>query len=111
LPKSFFVLINDEIKIKIMDSFANPFAPILSEIQALRKDIANLNARIPDEKPIRRYSVQELAEQTPLSEQTILAAIKDGRINAERFGRKYLITAEEFNRVCVEVKSLKYMRK
>ncbi|MFS4446717.1 helix-turn-helix domain-containing protein [Maribacter sp. 2307UL18-2] len=60
--------------------------------------------------PIKRYSPQEISENTPLSTQTVLAAIKDGRIKAQRFGRKYLITAEEFERVCKDAKSLKYKR-
>ena len=89
---------------------ANPFTSILHEIQALRNDIVELGKRIPKDAPVKRYSPQELADKTPLSTQTILAAIKDGRIKAERFGRKYLITAEEFNRVCLEAKSLKYQR-
>lgn len=91
--------------------YTNPFAPILQEIKALRSDFNELRNKIPNHTPVQRYSPQELADKTPLSTQTILAAIKDGRINADRFGRKYLITAEEFNRVCKEAKSLKYMRK
>nr|WP_298997236.1 hypothetical protein [uncultured Allomuricauda sp.] len=90
--------------------FTNPFTPILQEIRELKKEVVELRNRIPVEKSIRRYSIQELEENTPLSGQTIRAAIKDGRIHAEQFGRKYLITAEEFDRVCVEAKSIKYQR-
>jgi excisionase family DNA binding protein len=63
-----------------------------------------------NQNPIKRYSPQEISDNTPLSTQTVLAAIKDGRIKAQRLGRKYLITAEEFDRVCQEAKSLKYQR-
>jgi len=59
---------------------------------------------------IKRYSPADISENTPLSTQTVLAAIKDGRIKAQRFGRKYLITAEEFDRVCQNAKSIKYQR-
>lgn len=63
-----------------------------------------------NQNPIKRYSPADISENTPLSTQTVLAAIKDGRIKAQRFGRKYLITLEEFDRVCKDAKSIKYQR-
>jgi len=88
----------------------NPYEAILNEIQGLKTDIATLSQRIPEEVSIRKYSPKQLAEICPLSEQTIVNAIKDGRIRAERFSSKYLIPENEFQRVCKEVKSLKYKR-
>lgn len=75
---------------------------INSRLQQL-EDLFNQN-------PIKRYSPTDISDNTPLSTQTVLAAIKDGRIKAQRFGRKYLITAEEFDRVCEDAKSIKYQR-
>ncbi len=88
----------------------NPYEAILNELQGLRTDIETLSNRIPENISIQKYSPKELANRTPISEQTIIAAIKDGRIKAERFGRKYLIPEKEFLRVCKEVKSIKYQR-
>ena len=90
--------------------YTNPFTSILKEIDGLRADIGVLIERIPTEKKIKRYSPQDIADNTPLGIQTVWTAIKDGRIQAERFGRKYLIPADEFERVCKEAKSLKYKR-
>jgi excisionase family DNA binding protein len=86
------------------------FAPILDELKSLRGDIDTLLNRVPEYRPIKRYTPQDIAKHTPLSIQTIWTCIKDGRIKAERIGRKYLITQQEFERACKEAKSLKYKR-
>lgn len=88
----------------------NPYELILSELKQLRSEVRELKNRIPDETPVKRYSPQDLADATPLSIQTIHRAIKDGRIKAEKLGNRYLITSDEFNRACREVRSLKYKR-
>ncbi|WP_445381223.1 helix-turn-helix domain-containing protein [Robiginitalea sp. IMCC43444] len=86
------------------------FTPILNEIRSLKKDLTLLLDRVPENQEIKRYTPKDIAENTPLSIQTVWAMIKDGRIKAERIGRKYLITQLEFDRACQEVKSLKYKR-
>ncbi|MCL6272530.1 helix-turn-helix domain-containing protein [Muricauda sp. 2012CJ35-5] len=88
----------------------NPYEAILAEISSLKTDIATLSDKIPEEVSVKKYSPKQLADVTPLSEQTIINAIRDGRIKAEKFSTKYLITDTEFNRVCKEVKSIKYKR-
>jgi len=92
----------------------NPYEILQNQIKTLRKDMdAKLDAilnRLCENKPIKRYSPQDISENTPLGIQTVWAAIKDGRIKAEKFGRKYLITREEFDRVCSEARSLKHKR-
>ena len=40
------------------------------------------------------FSVREAAEESSLSERTIRAAIKDGRLEAFRVGRRVLVTPE-----------------
>ena len=84
--------------------------PILEEIHSLKEDMAKLLDRVPELKPIKRFTPRDIAENTPLSIQTVRTMIKDGRIKAERIGRKYLIHPDEFYRACKEVKSLKYKR-
>lgn len=74
-------------------------------LQRLEK-IENLSQK----NPLRRYSPQEIANNTPLGIHTVWNAIKDGRIKAQVFGKKYLITEEEFERVCQDAKSIKYKR-
>jgi len=66
--------------------------------------------QIIKKQPLKKYSPKDIADNTPLGIQTVWAAIKDGRIKAKKFGRKYLIEQKEFDRVCQEAKSMKYQR-
>lgn len=86
--------------------------PIEDLVQSNRAILQKLDdlEKIINDRPLKKYSPQEIAENTPLGIQTVWSAIKDGRIKAERFGRKYLISKDEFERVCEEAKSLKYKR-
>lgn len=86
------------------------FEPVLKEIRSLRSEVSSLRERIPENQSIKRYSPQDIADHTPLSVQTVWAMIKDGRIKAERLGRQYLITQEDFDKACRDAKSLKYQR-
>lgn len=89
----------------------NPFTQIFQELRTLKEKVDELGDKIPkQEQSIRMYSPQEIADNTPLTVQTIRAAITDGRIKAKKIGRKIMISQEEFERACVEVKSLKYKR-
>lgn len=89
----------------------NPFDEILDRLDQLQEQLNELKGLLPDKNPIRKYSVQELANETPLGAQTIRSLIQDGTIKAQRLGNKYLITPEEFNRVCQEARSMRYKRK
>lgn len=86
--------------------------PIEDLVQSNRAILQKLDdlEKIINDRPLKKYSPQEIAENTPLGIQTVWSAIKDGRIKAEKFGRKYLISKDEFERVCKEAKSLKYKR-
>ncbi|MDF0706615.1 hypothetical protein [Flagellimonas okinawensis] len=88
----------------------NPHLELLQEIRGLKSSIQLIVDRLPEEQEIKHYSPQDLADNTPMGVQTIRRKIKEGVINAKQLGRKYFITAEEFNRVCKEAKSLKYKR-
>jgi excisionase family DNA binding protein len=88
----------------------NPFEIILSQLSEYNERLKSIEEALTKEKSIKRYSVQDIADNTPIGAQTIRNMIKKGTIKAEQFGNKYLITGEEFNRVCREVKTLKYKR-
>ncbi len=88
----------------------NPFEIIASQYSEIIERLKRIEETQPKENPIKRYSIQDIADNTPIGVQTIRSRIKDGTIKAQKFGNKYLITAEEFNRVCKEVKSIKYKR-
>ena len=88
----------------------NPFEQVIDEIKEIKSLMFDLQETIKSNQPLRRYSPQDIAANTPIGIQTVRTAIKDGRIKAEKFGHKYLITSEEFQRVCKEAKSLKYKR-
>lgn len=89
----------------------NPFEKLFNEIEKINRSLEEIKQRLPEEQEIKHYSPQDLADNTPMSVQTIRSKIKEGVINAKQLGRKYFITAEEFNRVCKDAKSLKYKRK
>lgn len=86
--------------------------PIEDLIEGQKKILSRLSeveSLIPKQQ-IKRYSPQELAEATGVSVQTIWGALKDGRIAGKKFGKRYLITADEFDRACSEIKTIKYKR-
>jgi excisionase family DNA binding protein len=43
---------------------------------------------------LKMYTVEELADKLMVSTHTIYEYIKDGRLQARHFGKKYLITQE-----------------
>lgn len=86
-----------------------PIEELLESNRKILTKLALLEDKI-NEKPLKKYSPQDIVNNTPLGIQTVWAACKDGRIKAQKFGRKYLIPADEFNRVCKDVKSIKYQR-
>lgn len=83
-----------------------------------KEDLFNAFQRLEDKintlqsanrKP-KKYSVKELAEHCGVSELTIRNWITNGKVKAERIGRRIFISEEEFQRALSEVKSLKYRR-
>lgn len=88
---------------------SNPFETIdqrLSNIENLLLDIKHN----PKEETEKIYSVKELAEYAGVSELSIRNWILEGKIQAERIGRKILIKQSQFEKGLEEVKSLKYKR-
>lgn len=89
----------------------NPFESIaarLSNIENLLLDLKH-----PKEKEStqnKRYSVKELADHCGVAELTVRNWITEGKIKADRLGRRIFISEEEFQKALSEVKSLKYQR-
>lgn len=92
----------------------NPFQELQEHIDrrftAIESNIDGVGNMVKEMMGQRKYSVLELAEKTNTTPQTIRKFILQGEINAERFGRKYIIPHDEFEKACEKVKSLKYKR-
>lgn len=88
---------------------SNPFEIIeqrLSNIENLLLDIKHN----PKEETEKIFSVKELADYAGVSELSIRNWILEGKIKAEKIGRKILIRQSQFENGLKEVKSLKYKR-
>lgn len=80
----------------------------------LFKAFQRLESKINDlqqgtKKP-SRYSVKELADHCGVAELTVRNWITEGKVKADRIGRRIFISEEEFQKALSEVKSLKYQR-
>jgi excisionase family DNA binding protein len=87
----------------------NPFQLIENRLLALENLIIDLKDQTRPETP-KRYTVKEFADLTDSSPQTVRSWIKEGKVKAERIGRKLLISQSQFEEGLQEVKSLKYKR-
>ena len=87
----------------------NPFQSILEALDRLENKVDKLEQKTS--KPVqKRYTVKEFSEATFSTEQTVRAWIKEGKVKAERIGRKLFISQTQFDEGLQEVKSLKYKR-
>lgn len=87
----------------------NPFATLearLLNIENLLLDIKHPTTTAENKK----HSVKGLAQYSGLSELSIRNYIREGKIKAERIGRRILIDEKQFEKGLAEVKSLKYKR-
>ena len=92
----------------------------LTQIHGITKDdLLKDFGRLIDEKLSKfqrlnkkpsRYSVKELADHCGVAELTVRNWITEGKIKADRLGRRIFISEEEFQKALSEVKSLKYQR-
>lgn len=88
---------------------SNPFQTLedyLARIENLLLDIKHT----PTKESEKIYSVKELADYAGVSELSIRNWIIEGKIKADRIGRKILIKQSQFEKGLEEVKSLKYKR-
>ena len=87
----------------------NPFSEILKELKELKTSFHELKSKV-DVEPYKVYSVKELSQLSGASELTIRNWIKEGKIKANRIGRKLFIEHSQFENGLQEVKSVKYKR-
>lgn len=69
----------------------NPFDSILEVLTRLENKVDKLEQKTST--PVqKRYTVKEFADATFSTEQTVRVWIKEGKVKAERIGRKLFIT-------------------
>lgn len=78
-----------------------------SAIEKIERKLTALEGK--SHKP-KKHSVKELAEHCGVAELTVRNWISEGKIKAQRLGRRIFIAEEEFQKALSEVKSLKYKR-
>ena len=71
---------------------------------------SKLSTRLDEGSGPVRYSIKELAEKNPICEQTIRNWIKEGKLKADKIGRRIFIEENEFEKALSQVKSLNYKR-
>ncbi len=77
----------------------NTIELLLNEIKAPKKESEN-----------KLHSVKELSDKCGVAELTVRNWITDGKVKAQRLGRRIFIEEEEFQKALSEVKSIKYKR-
>ncbi len=82
------------------DDFLRVFQRLEDKINTLQK---------ANKKP-EKYSVKELAQHCGVADLTVRNWITEGKVKADRIGRRIFISDEEFQKALSEVKSLKYKR-
>ena len=80
---------------------------LFSTLHRLEEKINRLQSK--GEKP-RKYSIKELSKFCGVSENTVRNWIAEGKVKADRIGRRIFISEDEFQKALSEVKSLKYQR-
>lgn len=75
--------------------------------QMIDAKLASINPKDPSKK---HFSVKELADASPVCEQTIRNWINTGKLKAKKIGRRLFIDEVDFQHALSDVKSLKYKR-
>lgn len=86
-----------------------PFEEILSNQARIEEQNLTI-LQILKNRPKKHFTIQEVSQRLKQTDQTTIGQIKKGLIEATKVGRKYLIPEDELERICKEVKSLKYQR-
>jgi len=58
----------------------------------------------------KEYSVLDIAERTDTTPQTVRKILKENDIQIRRFGRKFIVSQDQFEKACELVKTKKYRR-
>ena len=77
---------------------------------AIERIEQKLNLLESKSQKVKKRSVKELADHCGVAELTVRNWITDGKVKAERLGRRIFIEEEEFQKALSEVKSIKYKR-
>jgi excisionase family DNA binding protein len=85
----------------------NPFQQIYTQLERLEQKLDRLESKSPK---VKKRSVKELADHCGVAELTVRNWITDGKVKAQRIGRRIFIEEEEFQKALSEVKSIKYKR-
>ena len=78
-----------------------------SAIDRIEQKIAQLESK---NHKVKKRSVKELADHCGVADLTVRNWITDGKVKAQRLGRRIFIEEEEFQKALSEVKSIKYKR-
>lgn len=85
----------------------NPFQQIYTQLERLELKLDRLESKSPK---VKKRSVKELADHCGVADLTVRNWITDGKVKAQRLGRRIFIEEEEFQKAISEVKSIKYKR-
>lgn len=85
----------------------NPFQQIYTQLERLEQKLDRLESKSPK---VKKRSVKELADHCGVAELTVRNWITDGKVKAQRIGRRIFIEEEEFQKSLSEIKSIKYKR-
>jgi len=77
---------------------------------AIERIEQKLNHLESKSQKVKKRSVKELADHCGVAELTVRNWITDGKVKAQRLGRRIFIEEEEFQKALSEVKSIKYKR-
>ncbi len=84
-----------------------PLQQIAIQLERLEQKIDRLESKSPK---VKKRSVKELADHCGVAELTVRNWITDGKVKANRIGRRIFIEEEEFQNALSEIKSIKYKR-
>ena len=84
-----------------------PFQKIFDKLDELDKKFDRLENQ---NQKVKKRSIKELADHCGVAELTVRNWITDGKVKAQRLGRRIFIEEAEFQKALSEVKSIKYKR-
>jgi len=84
-----------------------PLQRIVTHLERLEEKLDRLENQ---NLKVKKRSIKELADHCGVAELTVRNWITDGKVKAERIGRRIFIEEAEFQKALSEVKSIKYKR-
>lgn len=84
-----------------------PLQKIFDKLQELDNKFDRLESQ---NQKVKKRSIKELADHCGVAELTVRNWITNGKVKANRLGRRIFIEESEFQKALSEVKSIKYKR-